>query len=52
MPSPPELRYVAGEIRIIEVPHQFDAEEFGCTNSNVGITGEITVNLEGKKNSS
>ena len=50
MPSTPELCYIAREIRIVEVAHQFDAEEFGGSDSYVRIAGEITVDLESKKN--
>ena len=52
VPTPPELRYISAKIRIIEVPHQFDTEEFGGTDSNIRITGEIAIDLESKENSS
>lgn len=52
MPSAPELGYVTREIGIVEVAHEFDAEEFSGSDSNVRITGEIAVDLESKKNRS
>ena len=52
VPSPPKLRYITREIRIVEVAHEFDAKKFGGSDSNVRITGEITVDLESKKNRS
>ena len=51
MPSSPELRYVAREVRVVEVEHQFDAKEFGGSNRYVRIAGEVSVNLERKENS-
>ena len=50
MPSPPKLCYIAREVRIVEVAHQFDAKEFGRSYCYVTITGEIAVDLEGKEN--
>lgn len=49
MPSAPELCYVAREVWVVEVAHQFNAKEFGCSDSNIRIAGEIAVNLEGKE---
>lgn len=46
MPFSPKLSYVAREIRKIEVAHQIDAEQTGCTYGYVGIAGEIAVYLE------
>ena len=50
MPASPKFRYVAREIGIVEVAHQFDTKEFGSSDGYVTIAGEITVNLEGKEN--
>lgn len=48
MPASPELRYVAREIGVVEVTHQFNAKEFGRSDSYVRIAGEIAVDLEGE----
>ena len=49
VPTSPKLRDVAAEIRDIEVPHQLDSKEFGCSDGDVGITREITVDLESEE---
>ena len=49
VPFPPKLRYVTREIGIVEVTHQFDTKEFGSTDGNVRIAGEVTVDLECKE---
>ena len=49
MPSTPKFCYVAREIRVVEVTHQFDAKEFGSTDCDVRVTGEISVYLEGEE---
>ena len=49
MPTPPELGDIATEIRNVEVPHQLDSKEFGCTDGNIGIAGEVAVNLESEE---
>ena len=50
MPASPKLRYVTGEIRIVEVTHQFDSKEFSRADGNIRIAGEIAVDLERKEN--
>ena len=49
VPSPPKLRYITREIRIVEVAHEFDAEEFSRSDGYVRIAGEIAVDLEGEE---
>ena len=51
MPSSPKLRYVAREIGVVEIAHQFDSKEFSSTDGYVRIAGEVSVNLERKENS-
>ena len=51
MPATPELRYVTREIGIVEIAHESDAEQFGGTDSDVRIAGEVSVDLEGKEDS-
>ena len=51
MPPAPKLGDVTAEIRHVEVSHQFDTEQFGCTDGDVGITREVTIDLEGEKDS-
>ena len=50
MPTTPEFSDIPAEIRDVEVPHQLDAEQFGRAYGNVGIAGEVPVNLEGEEN--
>ena len=52
VPTTPKLRYVAREIGIVEVTHEFDAKKFGGSDSYVRITGEIAVDLKGKEDRS
>ena len=49
MPASPELRYVTGEIGVVEVTHQFDTKEFSRSDCDVRIAGEIAVNLKSKE---
>ena len=49
MPTPPKLRYVATEIRYVEVAHQVYAEQLGGAYGYVGIAREIAVNLNGEQ---
>lgn len=50
VPSAPELGNVAAEIRHVEVAHQPDAEQLRSADGDVGISGEIAVNLESEQN--
>ena len=47
MPPSPELRDASGNIGIIEVLQEMEAEHFSKTDSHIGIAGEIKVYLEG-----
>lgn len=49
MPTPPELRYVATEIRYVEVAHQSDTEQLGGAYGNVGVARKVAVNLYGEQ---
>ena len=49
MPASPELRYVTGEIGVVEVTHQFDTKEFSRSDCDVRIAGEIAVNLKSEE---
>ena len=49
MPSTPELRDVAAEIRHVEVAHQLDAEQLGRTDGDVRVAREVAVNLESEE---
>ena len=51
MPSSPEFGNVTGEIREGEIPQQLNAEEPGRAQCNVGVTREVTIDLEGKEQS-
>ena len=46
VPSPPELRKVAGSIRIIKVVRKPESQHSGNTDRHVGISAEIIVQLE------
>ena len=43
--APTEV-FICAEIWEVEVAHQIKAKNAGTTNGNVGITREITINLE------
>ena len=51
VPAPPELGDVAGEVGELEVGHQLKAEELGGTDGDVGVSGEVPVDLEGEEDS-
>ena len=48
MPAGPELRYCAGHIRQPEILHEPDAHDAGAAHGDVGVAGEVAVNLEGE----
>jgi hypothetical protein len=39
---------VAGEIRLLEVVHQLDAEQAGRAARDRGVAGEVGVDLDGE----
>src|SRR5207247_4270518 len=45
VPAPPELAQARGAIGEIEIEHQIEAENSGYAARDVGITGEIAVDL-------
>ena len=47
MPSSPEFRDAPGNIRIIKVFQEVEAEHFSETDGHIGVTREIKVDLEG-----
>ena len=49
MPAAPELGNVAAEVRIAEVAHQTYAEQLGGADGDVGIAGEVAVDLDGEE---
>ena len=49
VPTPPELGDVAGEVGELEVGHQLEAEELGGADGDVGVSGEVPVDLEGEE---
>ena len=49
MPSSPELSNIPTEIRIIEVPHQAYTKELCRSDSDIRVTGEVPIDLEGKE---
>jgi hypothetical protein len=49
VPSSPKFSDGSGEIGIIEIPNQFNAEEFGYPGCHVRIPGKISINLKRKQ---
>jgi|ERR1039458_10150928 hypothetical protein len=49
MPAFPKLRDGFCEIRAVKVVHQAKAHDLGGTDSDVGVTRKIAVNLKGKE---
>ena len=47
MPPSPEVRDVGGEVWIVEVEHQPDAEEARHADSDIGIAGKVAIDLYG-----
>ena len=48
VPPPPELFDGLGEVGAVEVLHQLEAQHFGGAPGDVGIGGEVAVDLEGE----
>ncbi len=46
MPAPPELLQAGRDIRVIEILRKAEAEQQRDTDGNVGIAGEIEIDLE------
>src|SRR5262249_910718 len=46
VPAPPEVTGTGGEVRTIEVEHQLETEQPGGAASNIGVSGEVAVNLK------
>ena len=49
MPTPPKLRYIPGEIRILKVLHKVYAKQPGTADRYIRVSGKITVNLYRKE---
>ncbi len=49
VPAPPELGDVAGEVGVGEIAHQVEAEQPGGADGDVGVAGEVAVDLEGEE---
>ena len=51
MPTPPKLRYIPGEIRILKVLHKVYAKQPGTADRYIRVSGKIPVNLYRKEES-
>ena len=49
MPPAPELSYTTGEVRETEVITETDTEQLCGSDSDIGITGEVAIDLEGEQ---
>src|SRR3989338_11203166 len=49
MPAFPELGDGAGGIRTIEIEHEAETEDACCAAGDVGVAGEVAVDLEGEE---
>ncbi len=49
MPAPPELRRGTGEVWVAEVARQLYAKEACGADGNVGVSGEVAVDLHGEQ---
>src|SRR4029079_7481711 len=47
VPSLPELSHAFGEIWSAEVCHERKAHDARCADGNVGVSGKITIDLDG-----
>ena len=47
MPAPPELGHALGDIGVIEVDAELEAQHPAQAAGHVGVTGEVEVNLQG-----
>ena len=52
VPAAPEVGDAGGEIGCAEVLHEFDAEEAGAAHGDVGVAGEVAVDLDGEEEGS
>jgi hypothetical protein len=46
VPAPPEVLDVGGEVGALEVDHQIEAHHAGSANGDVGVAGEVAVDLD------
>ena len=46
VPAIPKLGHALGEEWGFEVAHQFDSKQLGCSNGDVGVPREVSVDLE------
>src|SRR5437660_7653239 len=50
VPAPPEFTDAGGEIWLVKILRQFEAERMRSAQSHVGVAGEIAVGLHGIAN--
>ena len=50
VPSTPEFSDIATEIRHVEITHQLDPEQLCSAYGDVGVSGEVAIDLEGEEN--
>ncbi len=49
MPTTPELGDILRQVRLLEIHHEVNPQEFAYTARYAAVSGEITVNLNGKQ---
>src|SRR4051812_40514424 len=46
MPASPEISNVSGKVGLVEILHEFDAQQAADPTGNITVTGEVTINLK------
>ncbi len=49
MPALPEFRNIFGKIGALKIIHEVIPHHLGCADSDIGISGKVTIDLESKK---
>lgn len=49
MPTAPEVSHRSGEVRLAEIGHEIKSHDASDSDGNVGIAGEIAIDLDGEE---